>query len=440
MEANLNLTGGDPLVIDDKSRGVFKVNRRVFTDASIFELEQARIFERCWLYLGHESEIPGPGSFVSRKVGGRPLIFIRDRSGVLRAFFNTCTHRGAMICRERQGTARGFQCPYHGWTFRDDGTLHHVPGQESYAPGFGADGSLNLQQVPRLESYRRFVFINFDCEAIPLQDYLADACDVFALVDDHGEQGVEVVEGTNEYSIRANWKLLLENSADGYHAATTHASYFDYLKSRDGALTVRTQVGEQQFDSRKLDGLARVLGNGHAGYEAIDGAPWGRPVARWVPGWGPEAKTEIDELYRGLVSRLGEERAVRVARGDRNTLIFPNLVVLDNMGLMLRTFYPSAPDRIEVSAWCLAAKGESEAMRERRLRNTMEFHGAAGLSTPDDAEVLELCQRGYANQIGVRWNDISKGMPTEDTRPAKTDELQMRAFWRRWHELVAVAR
>lgn len=440
MEAAQMGWEGEPLVIDDRARNSFKVNRRVFTEPAMLDLERRRIFERCWLYLGHESELASPGSFVSRKVGGRALIFIRDRDGVVRALFNTCTHRGATVCRERAGVARGFQCPYHGWTFRDDGTLHNIPDAKSYATGFGSDGSLNLKAVQKLDAVHGFYFVCFDPKAIPLQDYLADSCDVLSLVSQQGANGVTVVPGTNEYSIRANWKLLLENSADGYHAASTHASYFDYLNSRDGGLRLRSADGaEHKFDPKRLEGAVQVMGNGHVGYESIDGAPWGRPVARWVPGWGEEARAEVDALYAGLIERLGPDRARRVARGDRNTLIFPNFVVLDNMGVTIRTFYPSAPDHLEVNAWGLAAKDESGAMRERRLRNLVEFHGAAGFSTPDDAEVLEMCQRGYANNIGVQWNDISKGMPTETTAPAKSDELQMRTFWRRWHELMTAS-
>ena len=134
------------------------------------------------------------------------------------------------------------------------------------------------------------------------------------------------------------------------------------------------------------------------------------------------------------MARLGDERGAVVARGDRNLLIFPNLVVNDIMAITVRTFYPRRPDQMDVSAWSLAPVGESVSSRERRLRNFLEFLGPAGFATPDDVEMLELCQRGYANRDGVAWNDLSRGMLKKV--PAKSDELQMRCFWRRWHQLM----
>src|ERR1700681_515749 len=105
------------LVIDDRENGMFRVHRSAMTSAEIFALERDQIFNRCWLYLGHESEVDRPGDYRRRLVGGRPLIFVRDSDGTIRAFFNSCTHRGATICRQDSGNARLFQCFYHSWTF-----------------------------------------------------------------------------------------------------------------------------------------------------------------------------------------------------------------------------------------------------------------------------------------------------------------------------------
>ncbi|MDO9459908.1 MAG: Rieske (2Fe-2S) protein, partial [Alphaproteobacteria bacterium] len=100
-------------VIDDGDGGLFKVARKSFVDDAVLEDERRRIFDRCWLYLGHESEIAKPGDFVTRAIAGRNLIFNRDRSGAINAFYNTCTHRGAMVCREIKGNSRNFACFYH---------------------------------------------------------------------------------------------------------------------------------------------------------------------------------------------------------------------------------------------------------------------------------------------------------------------------------------
>ncbi len=425
-EGSIRAGAAAPLIIDAHAAGIFRVNRNVFVAEEILALERERIFGRCWLYLGHGSEVASPGSFVSREVGGRALLLNRDRDGTLHAFYNTCSHRGALVCRERAGRRRAFQCPYHGWVYDDKGKLVEVPGRSSLPESFNADGAMDLARVPQCAEYRGFVFVCFDRSAVSLERYLGGARAYLDYVADQGEHGMEIVGGTQEYSVAANWKLLQENSADGYHAATTHSTYFDYIRARDGE--------RRDFDPSVTFGRVRDLGNGHAVSELVGAMPWGRPYARWVPGWGEESKPEVDALAESIMARLGDERGAVVARGDRNLLIFPNLVVNDIMAITVRTFYPRRPDQMDVSAWSLAPVGESVSSRERRLRNFLEFLGPAGFATPDDVEMLELCQRGYANRDGVAWNDLSRGMLKKV--PAKSDELQMRCFWRRWHQLM----
>jgi p-cumate 2,3-dioxygenase subunit alpha len=415
------------LIIDDRQAARFKVNRHVFAEEDILALERERIFSRCWLYLAHVSEVPTAGSFVARRVGGRPLILTRDRDGALNALYNTCPHRGALVCRERAGNRRAFQCGYHAWAFDETGRFLGMPGREALPPNAGDGGQFDLVRVERMEEFRGFVFVCFDRNAQPLVDYLAGAAEYLAYVADQGENGMEIVEGTQDYSIAANWKLLQENSVDGYHGQPTHVTYFDYLRSRDGTTT--------NFGGSGPMGWVKNLGNGHAVSESIGLLPWGRPYARWAPGWGEEAKPEVEELNRRIMARLGPERGNVVANGDRNLIIFPNLVVNDIMATTVRTFYPVRPDYMEVSAWSLAPVGESVPSRDRRMRNFVEFLGPAGFASPDDVEMLELCQRGYANRAAAPWNDISRGMLSN--APKKTDELQMRTFWRRWRQLVS---
>ena len=403
----------------DRSRNLFKIARRNFVDPAILQLERDRIFDRCWLYLGHASEIANPGDFLTRMVAGRSLLFTRDKDGALHAMFNTCPHRGAQVCRERQGNARAFICFYHGWTFAQNGELRAQPGKESYDPDFNRDGDANLVHVPRFEVYRDFAFICFDPSALTLREYLAGAADYLDILADQSDVGMTIIGGTQEYSIAANWKLLTENSIDGYHAATTHATYLDYLRGAAGNLA-----------KVPFEGTGRDLGNGHAVVEYR--APWGRPVAQWIPIWGEDGQREIDAIYRRLLERHGKERADRIAQNSRNLLIFPNLIINDVMSVTVRTFYPSAPDLMQVSAWAIGPKNESDWARKFRLFSFLEFLGPGGFATPDDVEALQQCQRGFQNLKEAKWNDISKGMGRD--KPSFDDEVQIRAFWSGWNE------
>lgn len=409
----------DQMLRVDHEKKLFKVSRRSFTDQDILDAERSRIFAHCWLYLGHVSELPKPNDFLTRDVAGRPILFNRDGKGELHAFFNTCPHRGAQVCRERSGRAKSFQCFYHGWTFTPEGKLRSWPGEEDYPKDFNADGSVDLVAAPRFEAYRGFCFVCFDRDAPSLEDYLGAAKEYIDVICDQSEAGMTVVGGTQDYSIRANWKLLTENSIDGYHAATTHATYFAYLQNTTGGLA---KMG--------VAGVGRDLGNGHGVVEYT--APWGRPVAQWIPAWGEDGKREIQAIYDNLVARYGAEKADRIACKNRNLFIFPNLIINDIMAITVRTYYPSAPDLMQVNAWALAPSEENDWARKYRLSNFLEFLGPGGFATPDDVEALEQCQRGFMNRLEAPWQDISKGMG----KPvAKTDdEEQMRAFWTQWND------
>ena len=107
----------DALIHEDR------VHRLIYTDESIFRDEMRKIFGAVWVYLAHESQIPARDSFVTAKLGLRPIIVVRDSGGTIRALFNRCTHRGATVCRQDSGSARSFQCPYHGWSYFNSGKL-----------------------------------------------------------------------------------------------------------------------------------------------------------------------------------------------------------------------------------------------------------------------------------------------------------------------------
>ncbi len=397
----------------DEAKGVFQVARRAFVDAGVMEREYEAVFDKCWLYLGHESELAKPGDFVTRTVARRNILFTRDAQGALHALLNTCPHRGATVCREARGNSKVFQCFYHGWVFGCDGKLKGQPGEERYTAGHKESGLGNMVPVPRFDRHAGFCFISFDAEVVPLSDYLAGAKEILDLIASHSRSGMTIVEGGQQYAIRANWKLLAENSVDGYHAATAHASYLDYLKNMVGGLVPIA-----------LSGRSHDLGNGHAVLEYK--APWGRPIAQWVPMFGEQGKQEIAAIQAELVERLGEQRAARIAGFNHNLLIFPNLVINDVMALTVRTFYPVAPGQMMVNGWALAPKEESDWARKYRLFNFLEFLGPGGFATPDDVEALESCQNGFANLGSAGWSDISKGMGSAE--PSYDDELQMRVF------------
>ena len=105
------------------------VSRRIFADPEVFAMEQERIFGRAWFFIGHESEIPRRGDVITRQCGIDPVLLLRDEAGVVRAFLNSCRHRGMRLCRTDRDNVRLFRCPYHGWSYSTNGALLAAAGE-----------------------------------------------------------------------------------------------------------------------------------------------------------------------------------------------------------------------------------------------------------------------------------------------------------------------
>jgi phenylpropionate dioxygenase-like ring-hydroxylating dioxygenase large terminal subunit len=105
----------------------YLVDNRVYTDQRTFDLERERIFFRVWNFVCHESEIREPGDFITTMVAGQPIIVCRNKSGEVRAFYNTCRHRAAQVVFDKSGNKRNFTCLYHLWVYDLDGRLLNAP-------------------------------------------------------------------------------------------------------------------------------------------------------------------------------------------------------------------------------------------------------------------------------------------------------------------------
>ena len=409
------MTTPEKLVVDDREKGLFRVHRSAFTSEEIFKREQEQIFGKSWLYVGHESEIPNPNDFQTRRVGGRTVIYVRGKQGAVQVMLNSCRHRGAEVCRERRGNRKIFTCFYHGWAYNNEGKLVSVPDGDRYSDGF--DRAEHGLFKPRAETYRGFTYLTFGADAPPLETYLADAKYLIDLVADQSTTGMQIVHGTHNYSMRANWKLLMENSCDGYHGFTVHQTYFEMM------LNLGVTPG---MASNSGSGVGCDLGNGHA---VVESPELGMPLM------SEEILAATVARRAAMVDRLGEARTKRMVNTTRNLIVFPNMALVDlNFGIQVRTMFPLAPDRTEITGWQLMPKDAPDALRRYRIDNALTFWGPAGLATPDDVEGLEQCQRGFSSMTEIEWSDISRGMASE--QPTAVDELQMRSFWRQWNARI----
>jgi phenylpropionate dioxygenase-like ring-hydroxylating dioxygenase large terminal subunit len=284
-----------------------------------------------------------------------------------------------------------------------------------------------LRPVPRVEVLREFVFISFAEEGPSLGEYLGDAAEFIELVADHSGAGMRVLPGTQRYTVRANWKLAVENAMDGYHFAPSHITFLEYLK----------RTGYTTSDD---EGVIRSLGPHLASIQYGHG---GRIGLTWEPRFGEAERRRIEANRADIWRRLGPERGKLLADAFHTLYMFPNLLLFDIEGISIRMLEPVAPGLTEVRAWALAPVDEPEVATALRLRTLVSFIGPGGLATPDDLEAQEAIQRAIQatagdTRPGVDWNDVSRGMAAEASgglsRPI--DEWGIRNFWRHWEASI----
>lgn len=422
---------------DDRGARTFRVAREALRSPAVFAAERALLWDRLWLYLGHESELPNPGDYKTRTVGGRDLIFVRDTDGELHAYFNACPHRGTVLARHPEGNTRVFRCFYHAWSFSTAGELVALPDEGAYPADDCFRSRAGLRTVPLMDSYRGFVFISFDPGAGDLRTHLGGAADYLAMVADHSAAGMEVLPGTQRYTVRGNWKLAVENALDGYHFGPTHATFLSWLH----------QTG---FTASDEGGKAVELEGGH--YVLVQSGHSGRVGMQWEPRFGEDERERIEDNRAELFARVGAERGARIAGTSRILYVFPNLLLFDIEALSIRQLEPVSAGTTDVRAWELAPPAEPARARELRLKMLVSFVGPGGLATPDDIEAYEAIQRGVVATAGdprpgVDWNDISRGIQAEvdglaydETLGGRVsrsiDESALRAFWRQWDRRV----
>src|SRR5438552_3136001 len=150
-----------------------RVHRSVYADPAIFELELERIFGRAWLVLGHESQVRNAGDYFTTRMGREPVVVVKQDNGEIGALINRCAHRGSMVCAEGRGNVERFVCPYHGWSYDRAGELKAVPFSSGYAPG--KLGELRLAAVPRVATYRGFIFASLEASGESLEQFLGPA-------------------------------------------------------------------------------------------------------------------------------------------------------------------------------------------------------------------------------------------------------------------------
>lgn len=380
-------------VVDDKEAGVFRCRRDVFTDPELFDLEMKHIFEGNWVYLAHESQIAEPNDYFLVSVGRTPIIITRDKDGELHGLINACSHKGAQLCRRKSGNKSTMTCPFHGWTFNNQGRLLKARDAKTgaYPESFSRDGSHDLSRLARFQSYRGFLFGSLSEDVAPLEDYLGETKVIIDQIVDQAPEGLEILRGNSSYIFDGNWKMQMENGCDGYHVGTVHWNYAATMGRRD-----YEREGTKAVDA---SGWGKSLGGVYA-YE-------NGHILLWTRVLNPEVRPVWSQKER-LEAAFGAERTDFITGMTRNLALYPNVFLMDQFSTQIRVVRPISVNKTEVTIYCFAPKGESAENRALRIRQYEDFFNVSGMGTPDDLEEFRSCQAGYEG-AGALWNDMSRG-------------------------------
>ncbi len=409
----------------------FRVHTRAYTDPKIFEAEMENIFYRTWNFIGLESEFQQTGDFKTVQIGLQPVVASRDASGRIHVMVNRCMHRGAVVAREPRGQVREFGCPYHGWVYGLDGRLIAV--SERREPGGypdDFDAPEGLMPLPRVESYRGFLFASLNANVPPLPQWLGRAkllIDRRLAMSPSGR--IEIRSRPYVARYQGNWKFQIENINDSYHFMHTHRA-FAALQAKFGDSTgdfgLHKGGSDKAMREHRFRGRTWDIPGGHGQIE--------RPVFN-LQG---DLDGEFSSYYQHLQSQHGADEMVWIA-GKISGTVFPNMGMIHQQ---IRIWRPIAPDLTEVEIYPYELVDAPEAFNEGMLRSQERFYGPAGYGMPDDVDIFARNQQGLAGSA-VNWMILERGLTTDELqsdgayRGLPSSEAPQRAVWREWIRLMS---
>ena len=308
----------------DWAASTMEVPSTDYTDEALWQLEMDRIFKTLPILVGVSQEIPEPGDFKTLEILGIPLLITRQKDGSAKVLMNVCTHRGMTLTSQPCGNQKMFSCPYHGWTFKSDGSLRAI----ADAPKFGevCEGSRDLVQFPCHEE-GGLIFAVLDAQSdVDIREYLGD------MMDDVAAKGMDQWTYVGNRPIYGpNWKVAYDGYLEGYHfkaahPETIHPRTYNNVMEYDAhgphiliGFAARTveQLGEVdrdelwQHETNGFDFIRLFFPN-----VSIFIAPEITQIAQMIPGPGPLQNTTILHFLHPEPAQNDEDIAAREDMAD----------------------------------------------------------------------------------------------------------------------------
>jgi len=359
------------------------ISREAYVNPEIFEQEMEQIFQRCWLFLGHESQLPNPGDFVITRMGTEEVILVRDRKDKkIRAFLNSCRHRGMKVCRYDQGNSLVFTCPFHAWTYDTTGKLVGAGFQnspEAYTDTLPKE-EWGLLEVAQFKNFYGSLWATWDAKAPSFEDYLGPFTESLrhCLQSSDGEDnGLQMFQPFQRHRLPTNWKVPgFTSVTDLTHTAMTHRSA--------SAAGLHEDRGEGKAPSSPFAQEKYACGDhnlGHGGMLTLYNETGVPPYSdEWFePG--------VDDYFREATARKAEKYAGKIMPphgwGGGHFAIFP-CVMVDSW--RLRWYHPHATGMTE--RWTMSGvdKNAPENVKDALRHYSERFNGPVGFFESDDME------------------------------------------------------
>lgn len=350
-----------------------------YTEPAILADERAALFARCWQFVGPRSSLADADDWLTAELAGRSFL-VQNFGGTLRGFRNVCSHRHARLRAECRGNGL-LRCPYHGWTYNEEGVPVGIPGNAEW---FGLDRAarreLALPQIA-VECCGDLVFARLTLDGPSLAAFLGPYFALFEQV----STLLSVPYTAGETAWRCNWKLGIENAIEGYHLGMIHPETF---KPFVEAVLPASWNGDHSLGPSRLSAAS------------------------------------LDSLER-IESRLGLDR-VEVSDRYDHYLVFPNLCLTVTAGLTLsiQTYEPTGPDATRLRYWLSTGSSDKPALRDGVM-------GRAILGAFDDFNTRVLAEDQRISE------EVQLGKAFTPLPPARLggNEDRITAFheaWRRW--------
>ncbi len=284
-----------------------------YTDPRFFELERDHIWRKSWLLAAHIDELPEPGSFLLWDIAGQPVLLIHGDDGTVRAFYNTCSHRGAPVVAERSGSMKRFVCSYHGWSYSRAGCLLAIRDPEDFRD---LDLATRGLKTIRCERFGNLVFVNFDPQAVTLRDWLGPVADEWQEFQFENCR----LAARHVFDLNCNWKIAMESNTEVYHVRSIHP------KTLAPRLDDRRNV-----NTLYPHGHGRMIAPTPQGRATLDAMPVSSDIAQF---------DTVGEIARTCTQSYG---------------VFPNWVSpLSQYFIPPILFWPNGIDKCRMETWTMA--------------------------------------------------------------------------------------